>query len=142
MSILETKLKNLTVKELREEIRKINKEFKGYSTMKKNDLITIMLKNNKSFLHLVKEKTNEKKEKSNDKKIFKKNETFTPKLKEQISRTRRNLKLETRQLLNSQSEVGTGKGAYESPEEKKRYAEYVKKNFPNIKKKGPSRLMY
>ena len=135
---------------MREEIRKINKEFKGFSTMKKTDLITIMLKNNKSFLHLVKkektndkkEKTNDKKEKSNDKKIFKKNETFTPKLKEQISRTKRDLKLEMRQLLNSQSEKGTTKGTYESPEEKQRYAEYVKKNFPNIKKKGPSRLMY
>tara|TARA_R110002020_G_scaffold85433_1_gene210823 strand:- start:356 stop:1381 length:1026 start_codon:yes stop_codon:yes gene_type:complete len=76
MDKLQKKVMSMKVKDLREEIKKVAKNTRGYSKMKKQDLVNVILKNNKLFMHLVKD------EKSIDEKILDKKKQLLEKKKE------------------------------------------------------------
>jgi len=73
---LENKLKKMKVVELRKEISKISKNFRGFSKMRKADLINVMVKNSKLFMHLLKDEV------SNEEKLLEKKKQLLEKKKE------------------------------------------------------------
>ena len=62
-------LKKMKVSELKQEIRMVLKDFKGFSTMKKKDLIEVMLENEELFKHLDKSEAKPSEDKKEKKKI-------------------------------------------------------------------------